>query len=297
MSIRARSLLPLAGLLLAACSSADSDSSPLPTAAAESATTIVPDRAAEPDADPGEPLEGPTSDGQQPGDDLDVIISDDPTDLASIDPATLVDCDGEQFPIGALIDQVSVGDSDVPGLADALESFMQAEDAKFVAGEEASLAAGDWLLLGVSDDRANILFDAGHSITTMDFTRNDDSWSWSGSKPGGSCDITTALPDGLSVVTWKLDPRQAPPGPDDTSFTVLATEQACSSQDNQLLGPQIVETDTTVLIAFALIAQVDICVLPVNPATPVTIELDAPLGDRILRDGLSIAPDIRTFLG
>lgn len=58
----------------------------------------------------------------------------------------------------------------------------------------------------------------------------------------------------------------------------------------RLLDPQVVETDTAVLITFAAIAQRDDQECPGNPSTEVIVELDAPLGDRVIRDGLLVGP-------
>lgn len=87
-----------------------------------------------------------------------------------------------------------------------------------------------------------------------------------------------------------LDPATALE-PDSSTVDVLATEQACtgaSDMGDRLLGPQVIETDTEVLVAFAAIPSSGPRECPGNPSTPVTIELEAPLGARTLRDGRRI---------
>lgn len=51
-----------------------------------------------------------------------------------------------------------------------------------------------------------------------------------------------------------------------------------------LRGPEVLETETEVVIAFAVVPVVGDANCPGNPSTPVTVSLDAPLGDRTLRD-------------
>jgi hypothetical protein len=63
---------------------------------------------------------------------------------------------------------------------------------------------------------------------------------------------------------------------------------------DRLLGPQIVETDEAVLIAFAAITIGADC--PSNPATPVTVELPSPVGGRKLRDGISVGVDLTQLI-
>ena len=58
----------------------------------------------------------------------------------------------------------------------------------------------------------------------------------------------------------------------------------------RLLGPQVVETDHDVRIAFAAIPLVGAQNCPGNPPTAVSITLERALGDRVLIDGLLIGP-------
>lgn len=100
-------------------------------------------------------------------------------------------------------------------------------------------------------------------------------------------------PDGLGEVRWELDPSFPTLGPGDTEVHVLATERGCASgrdMGSALRGPEVVETDTEVAIAFAVEIDFGGQDCQGNPATPITITLAQPLGDRALRDGGSLEP-------
>jgi len=58
----------------------------------------------------------------------------------------------------------------------------------------------------------------------------------------------------------------------------------------RLKGPQVRESAEQVLIAFAAVSLVGGATCPGNPSEAVAIELDAPLGDRSLLDGLNFPP-------
>ncbi|MEJ7722022.1 MAG: hypothetical protein WKF58_17045 [Ilumatobacteraceae bacterium] len=63
------------------------------------------------------------------------------------------------------------------------------------------------------------------------------------------------------------------------------------------LGPEVVVTGSEVLIAFASIPPRGPSTCPGNPATPVTIDLPAPLGDRRVVDGLELDVEISDYNG
>jgi len=64
---------------------------------------------------------------------------------------------------------------------------------------------------------------------------------------------------------------------------------------DRLLGPEVVVTDSEVLIAFASIPPRGPSGCPGNPSTPVTIELPAPVGDRRVVDGLELGVEISDY--
>ena len=90
----------------------------------------------------------------------------------------------------------------------------------------------------------------------------------------------------------RLDPDSLP-DPADTAINLLVTEQGCANSremGDALKGPQVIETDDAVLVAFAVIPIAGMATCPGNPSTPVTIELSEPLGQRTLYDGVYYPP-------
>ena len=80
---------------------------------------------------------------------------------------------------------------------------------------------------------------------------------------------------------------------------LLATERECASGEpmgDRLRGPQVVETEDAVLIAFAATLQDGDEECPGNPAAAVTVELPAPLGERTLRYGRLITTDLTELI-
>ena len=87
--------------------------------------------------------------------------------------------------------------------------------------------------------------------------------------------------------------HDALPEPEDTAIHLLATEWGCASgreMGDALRGPQVIETDDAVLVAFAVVPVAGGATCPGNPSTAVTVELSAPLGERMVYDGLHFPP-------
>ncbi len=188
------------------------------------------------------------------------------------------------FPLGAFLDRQPL--DSLPDLAAAVAAWL-------AGGEGAFHPQDGWEILHADAGSATVVHVADSGLSVVGFTAGRAGWVWAGSGSGGACDLRAALPDGLGVVTWTLDPAFPEPGRDATELHVVATEQQCSGGrqlGDALLGPQVVETDTAVLIAFAAIPPsggAQTC--PSNPPEPVTITLAAPLGERTVRDGLLVA--------
>lgn len=95
-------------------------------------------------------------------------------------------------------------------------------------------------------------------------------------------------PPGLGKVTWEFDPAHSSPTATDTELHLLATELSCAGgreMGDALHGPEVIETDTEILIAFAVESLIGDATCPSNPSTPVTVQLAQPIGDRQIRDG------------
>ena len=122
--------------------------------------------------------------------------------------------------------------------------------------------------------------------------RRGDKWILTGYASGGPCEPAVALPAGLGRVGMRLDPDSLP-DPADASINLLVTEQGCANgreMGDALKGPQLVETDDAVLVAFAVIPTAGAATCPGNPSASVTVELSEPLGQRTLYDGLYYPP-------
>lgn len=121
----------------------------------------------------------------------------------------------------------------------------------------------------------------------------DGTWSARGA---GECRPERSFDDGLDPVQWRLP--DGLPSPDATSVTILATEIGCSSgqsADSRLAEPIVEYHEDAVDITLRITppeGEFFTCIG--NPETAVTVELDEPLGDRELRDGLWYPPSPAT---
>lgn len=107
------------------------------------------------------------------------------------------------------------------------------------------------------------------------------------------CENRVVLPPGLGHVAVHLDPS-ALPDPADTRIQLLVTEAGCTSgreMGDALRGPQVIETDGAVLVAFAVVPYVGMADCPGNPDVHATVELSRPLGDRALLHGVLVPPE------
>ncbi|WP_419943860.1 hypothetical protein [Candidatus Poriferisodalis sp.] len=107
------------------------------------------------------------------------------------------------------------------------------------------------------------------------------------------CENRVILPPGLGHVAVHLDPA-ALPDPAATRIRLLVTEAGCTSgreMGDALRGPQVIETDHEVLVAFAVVPYVGAANCPDNPDVHATVELTRPLGDRALLHGILVPPE------
>ena len=205
-------------------------------------------------------------------------------DLATEDP--LVTCIGiPSVRYSSLIDPPSIDDVDHPAV-DALRAELEAP------GPE-PMARGDWVVISIGDTRATFAVIFPDEMGHAQFRGERDRWRLGSYGLGPPCQPIVVLPDGLNRVIANLDPASLP-SPDSTTIDLLVTEYACASgreMGEALQGPQVVETDTEVLVAFAaepLAAQAVNC--QGNPSSRVSVELSQPLGNRTIYDGLHVPP-------
>jgi hypothetical protein len=214
----------------------------------------------------------------EPGTPLDVIVL--PDQAGNYPPGTPVECGGVVFPLGALDVLTPIEEVD-PALRAVLDGWLATPEGSFLPGD-------GWTLLYVHDRNALFINVADDSVAFVGAEMGRNGWIYSGGSAADPCALNVVLPEGLGVVEWELDAGAPPPEAGTTELHVLATERACTGGrelGERLLGPQVVETDESVRISFAAIALTGNHGCPSNPSTPVTVELDEPLGDRELRDG------------
>lgn len=205
-------------------------------------------------------------------------------DLAVEDP--LVKCTGiDPVPYSHLINPLPLDQIDHPA-AEALR-----DEQNTLGGEP--MPQGEWVAIHIDEQRATFGIFSPNSFAHIEFERSGDRWRMDGLGSGPPCEPTVVLPEGLNRVIANLDPDSLP-NPDSTSIDLLVTEAACASgreMGDALQGPQVVETDTEVLVAFAAVPISDRVInCQGNPSSRVSVELSQPLGNRTIYDGLYVPP-------
>ncbi|MDJ0496734.1 MAG: hypothetical protein QNJ75_11960 [Acidimicrobiia bacterium] len=185
-------------------------------------------------------------------------------------------------------------DTDPPGIREAMDEFLSDAEGQYWPQE-------GWRLLHVTETEALVVArDTENSgIAFIELELDGMKWRWAGASAGGPCPLQIQLPDGLGVVTWRVDPDGGPLGIETTSIDVLATERNCASgqpMGDRLIGPEVLLTDEEVLIVFGVEPLGGAQDCQGNPEQPVTVELPEPLGDRVVRDGVDTGLSLGDFL-
>jgi hypothetical protein len=154
-----------------------------------------------------------------------------------------------------------------------------------------------------TDDRVLLVHsDGAEPDPTIAFIEADEdggTWDWGGSAMGGDCNLEVQTPRALNAVDWRLDPEAGPLTPESTVIHVLVSERECAdgmAVGDRLRGPEVVVTDTHVLIAFGAEPDPGMHTCPDNPETPVAIELSGPIGDRVVADGTALDSTLGDFI-
>ena len=149
-----------------------------------------------------------------------------------------------------------------------------------------------WILAGMDATAAEfVTVDGDLGMKTVTVGTESGTWRVTG---WGDCQARRVLPAGLGDADWALAPDQPALGPDTRSFDALVTERDCASgksSEGRIAGPDILQAGDLLLVTFAvrpLPGGAQTC--QGNPATRVTVHLDAPLGDRRMRDGGALPP-------
>jgi hypothetical protein len=104
----------------------------------------------------------------------------------------------------------------------------------------------------------------------------------------GDCRLAPAVPEGVTIAEWRLDPAFSAPDPGERTIHVLINERACSggrSPEGRVDPPIVVRGPEAVTITI-LVREIpggNDC--PGNPDFAMPIELPEPLGGRPLFDG------------
>ena len=126
--------------------------------------------------------------------------------------------------------------------------------------------------------------DDGGPYLYVYFNRVDGTWQWAGS---GDCQPRAWGPSGYVGAQWTLDPAFPAPNPSTRVLHILVSEPECSGGGSASgrIGPAYVVVDryeVHIEIVVKHRSDAEACE-PTRP-TPATVELQAPLGDRILHD-------------
>lgn len=226
--------------------------------------------------------------------DLEVIVPPGPDGELPAD--LMVTCrSGPAFPIGALEEITPLADGDPGGVAEAIEPFLQNEEGQHWPQE-------DWLILHRS--KSEILLVNGSDdggLAFMTVAGTDGDWTWGGASLAPPCPLYYTVPEGLNRVEWRLDPSAAEPGPESTEIAVLLSEMECAGGreiGDRLVGPQVVMTESRVLIAFAAEpppGEFHTC--QGIAEQPYVVELPEPIGSREIVEGHQIGINLEDYLG
>jgi hypothetical protein len=173
----------------------------------------------------------------------------------------------------------------VPGQAE-LEDHPSAEALRmFLAGGDASdlVPIGGWHLAGRDAERASYVAQVAGDppFASIDLAFRDGTWQVDGY---GQCRPMLVM-EGLNPATFQFVGDV--PGPEATRVDVDVTETACAGgrpMGARLRPATVIETDAFVYLLFTATSQDGGQDCPGNPATRVTVELRAPVGDRTVMD-------------
>jgi hypothetical protein len=104
----------------------------------------------------------------------------------------------------------------------------------------------------------------------------------------GQCRLGPAVPDGVTIAQWRLDPDFPEPAPDDPTIHVLLNERACASgqsPEGRVLPPVIVVGAGAVTITILVRDRPGGQDCPGNPDFALAIDLPDALDGRPLFDG------------
>ena len=227
-----------------------------------------------------EPPPEPTATGGVPAGPLSTI---DPAALAS--PELTCGIDDSRFPPDAL---AGPGQELAPdAAAAALREFLLTEPAP-----EFPFPRAGWHRVSQTAERE--LFVASTPgdppWLAVAFTRPAGGWVVDAY---GACALSVALPGGIGLADWWVDPDAPPPTPQSTTVAVQLMERACAGgqpPDGRVLAPVVVYRPDAIVVTIAVASIPGDSDCQGNPSVPFTIQLSEPLRDRTLLDGGTVPP-------
>ena len=209
----------------------------------------------------------------------------------TLPPAAVLDpsltCGGDERFSPAALQLPGFAEREGDPAADALRSFLGEPQPEELV--RAFPAAG-WHRVFESDQMVVFVArgDAEMPWVVVAFERGETGWQID---RYGQCRAQLALPEGVGLATWWLDPAARPPAREATELSAIIVEQACASGQppvGRVLAPAIVYGADAITITIAVRVIGGDC--PGNPEFSVTIQLAEPLGDRALLDGSVFPP-------
>ncbi|HEY7524942.1 MAG TPA: hypothetical protein VH720_14930 [Candidatus Limnocylindrales bacterium] len=190
-------------------------------------------------------------------------------------------CDGHPFGLDLFA---------VPGRAE-LEDHPSAEALRtFLAGGEAAdlVPIGGWHLAGRDAESASYVAQVAGDppFASIGASLRDGTWTV---EDYGQCRPMVAM-EGLNAATFRFVGDA--PGPDATRLELDVTEIACAGgrpMGTRLRPATVIETEGFVGLLFTAVTQAGGQDCQGNPATRVTVELGAPVGERRVLD-LAVFP-------
>ncbi len=178
-----------------------------------------------------------------------------------------------------------IEDSAVPEVAEAITPFLDSDEGGFWPQQ-------GWRVLEVVEGERVLVVHPGSaespSLSFMSADWTSEGWYWSGASVPDECVVVLepAAEDG-AVVDWMVDPESEPPGPDSTVLVLLATERGCASgqpMGDRLHEPNVALTANAVVITLTVEPRQGDQDCPGNPSQQVEIDLQEPLGQRVITD-------------
>lgn len=212
--------------------------------------------------------------------------------------AVLWSCGGGApgFPLAVLDGPAGVETMEGP-VFDGLRSALETMRGEFeYEPREDRPDALPWLLAYEDDDRALFLVrrtsqDEHYSVMYVE--RDGGTWGFSGY--GDLCGLRPLITHEHGESVWRVRPK-FPPTPESTTIEVKVMERECASgrkATGRIAEPIVDYSEEAVTITIPVRRVTGGADCQGNPWTPYVLELDEPIGDRVLLDGGPWPPEQR----